>query len=84
MQNTTDVTELIETLWNVNPGGEPGKMTKEEELIETLWNVNTLEFTMPFDTSLELIETLWNVNASLRLTNVPFFRRINRNIVECK
>ena len=27
-------------MWNVNPGGEPGKMTKKEELIETLWNVN--------------------------------------------
>ena len=32
LQSVTDffrLFELIDTLWNVNPGGEPGKMTKK-------------------------------------------------------
>ena len=35
------LSELIETLWNVNLNENTKQMTELIELIETLWNVNT-------------------------------------------
>ena len=53
------------------------------ELIETLWNVNSfLHKIMPPHLH-ELIETLWNVNTISNFMETSF-KRINRNIVECK
>ena len=56
-------TELIETLWNVNPHGSVWHMGNNRgELIETLWNVNELSLLVAVLGFTELIETLWNVN----------------------
>ena len=56
------VTELIETLWNVNTLQKAVGTPQTLELIETLWNVNT-KILAPISLKIfELIETLWNVN----------------------
>ena len=34
------VSELIETLWNVNESSRSHRLQSTQELIETLWNVN--------------------------------------------
>ena len=37
------ITELIETLWNVNKDAGRNASGVEKELIETLWNVNLIK-----------------------------------------
>ena len=39
------VPELIDTLWNVNPGRQEQRLPDNKELIDTLWNVNWLFYT---------------------------------------
>ena len=56
------ITELIETLWNVNKDAGRNASGVEKELIETLWNVNVEEVQKLLGHVNELIETLWNVN----------------------
>ena len=41
-RKSTEVSELIETLWNVNLINDEARNAKLTELIETLWNVNLL------------------------------------------
>ena len=42
VEGTSPITELIETLWNVNKDAGRNASGVEKELIETLWNVNQL------------------------------------------
>ena len=56
------ISELIETLWNVNKKFRRKNLSEIRELIETLWNVNIHLVHSVRHFYLELIETLWNVN----------------------
>ena len=60
--NDRKLSELIETLWNVNGVPHTRQMMQGIELIETLWNVNISFICLSDTRDLELIETLWNVN----------------------
>ena len=55
------LSELIDTLWNVNYSylRIAGNV---RELIDTLWNVNEFWVTLEIKPFMELIDTLWNVN----------------------
>ena len=57
------VSELIDTLWNVNLLYKINICTIYE-LIDTLWNVNVADIFDVFSSDDELIDTLWNVNGS--------------------
>ena len=64
-QSADSVTELIDTLWNVNFGKRLEIMLKHIELIDTLWNVNTNLDDVAKQLGFELIDTLWNVNLAV-------------------
>ena len=61
----TTISELIDTLWNVNQ--ELVEIAKElgYELIDTLWNVNQVHYLIIHFLFHELIDTLWNVNSEI-------------------
>ena len=61
------VSELIDTLWNVNTVRKSALYFFLSELIDTLWNVNNHAPKLFRRTNRELIDTLWNVN----LVGVP-------------
>ena len=56
------LSELIDTLWNVNEGRQKTFYFGNVELIDTLWNVNNISEETLVGTITELIDTLWNVN----------------------
>ena len=56
------ITELIDTLWNVNKRIRAGCDVGKHELIDTLWNVNAQSIGYTVPQIRELIDTLWNVN----------------------
>ena len=60
----TGKTELIDTLWNVNPDRYPHSKYVTDELIDTLWNVNPHNAAHLSTLLCELIDTLWNVNSA--------------------
>ena len=60
--NDRKLSELIDTLWNVNCPAAISIIGTSRELIDTLWNVNE-EWGRRMASELrELIDTLWNVN----------------------
>ena len=65
------ISELIETLWNVNEGAVNLGIQKSSELIETLWNVNHFHYLITQGGRFELIETLWNVNYFVYVAIIP-------------
>ena len=77
------VTELIDTLWNVNENRLEKLCRFLFELIDTLWNVNKNTKEQRKSTTAELIDTLWNVNEQA-CENRKRTVRINRYIMECK
>ena len=81
--NTSEILELIDTLWNVNVRTYFLKKSVLAELIDTLWNVNFDIFRSIPCSKQELIDTLWNVNEG----GIPLqcgVIGINRYIMECK
>ena len=58
------LSELIDTLWNVNCFSAFLFCFGAAELIDTLWNVNVTDATAINKMETELIDTLWNVNTN--------------------
>ena len=63
--NDRKLSELIDTLWNVNPYTARKEFLTQMELIDTLWNVNLFKSNGYSTGRQELIDTLWNVNRYL-------------------
>ena len=77
------ITELIDTLWNVNDAGYVSNVLKiriNRYIMECKLSIS-IHFLFPFA---ELIDTLWNVNTEEFSEDVQTETGINRYIMECK
>ena len=77
------ITELIDTLWNVNDAGYVSNVLKiriNRYIMECKLSIS-IHFLFPFA---ELIDTLWNVNGKQVTKGRMLDFRINRYIMECK
>ena len=77
------ITELIDTLWNVNDAGYVSNVLKiriNRYIMECKLSIS-IHFLFPFA---ELIDTLWNVNQRIFKNQKTAAERINRYIMECK
>ena len=79
-----NISDLIDTQWNVNNVIRGSTHLLNPDLIDTQWNVNFKTMSVFGVQAVDLIDTQWNVNQIARQAYKPIYYGFNRYIVECK